>query len=130
MWIKRNKFNAKKVVNNGYSCASKLESAVLDILKLREFAGEIRNLRTQTKVYLTNARIMYIADFSYEVVETGETEYAEAKGFKTAVWAIKKRLFENYGPGKLLIYEGSYKNPELAEVIIPKGAGNELQNGS
>lgn len=116
---KKNKYGRTKVKKLGYTFDSKLESAVHDIHLLREKAGEIRNIKQQVSVYLTAARILYKADFSYELVETGETEYAEAKGVSTQSWAIKLRLWRCYGPGKLYLYKGSYTKPYLDEIIIP-----------
>lgn len=105
----------------GYTVASKLEGSVLSMLLLRVRAGEIRDLKTQVNVYLTDARILYQADFSYQ--ENGEEIYAEAKGFETPVWKIKLRLWKHYGPGKLLIYKGSAKRFYLEETVIPKTGG-------
>lgn len=119
---KKPKYGNKKISTAGRSFDSKLESAGYQILLLREKAGEIRNIRQQVSVYLTLARIRYVADYAFEYVKTGERAYAEFKGFKTPVWAIKRRLFEWYGDGPLEIYEGSHRNPILTETIIPKGA--------
>lgn len=121
MWKKKfPKYKNQKVTNHGYSCASKLESAVLSILKSREAAGEIKDLRVQVRIPLTKANIVYVVDFSYVLSETGETEYCESKGFETDVWKIKKRLYKFYGPGKLIIYTGSYKDPRITETINPE----------
>ncbi len=116
---KKNKYGRTKVKKLGYTFDSKLESAVHDILLLREKAGEIRNIKQQVNVHLTAARILYKPDFSYELVETGETEYVEAKGMVTPVYAIKRRLWIHYGAGKLYIYKGSHTKPYLDEIIIP-----------
>lgn len=99
--------------------ASKLEFSVLELLKLREKAKEIKNIQLQQSVSLTRAKIMYKADFSYEDKETGKTVWVEAKGFAADTWRLKKRLWACYGPGKLEIYTGTYKKPILSETIIP-----------
>lgn len=99
--------------------ASKLEAAVYEFLHLRELAGEIKGLRTQVEIKLTKAEIIYKPDFAF--IENGEAVYAEAKGFKTPSWNIKKRLWAHYGPGPLYIYEGNYRRPKLSEIIHPKG---------
>lgn len=109
------KFNA--VRTNGH--ASKLEAALYNLLKLREMAQELTELKTQVQVYLTRARIIYKPDFSY--YEGGILTYAESKGFETPEWRIKRRLWKCYGPGKLLVYKGSYKRLYLHETIIPEG---------
>lgn len=119
-WQKRTKFKNTKVQTAGRSFDSKLEAAGYQLLLLREKAGEIRNIRQQVSVYLTLARIRYVADYAFEDVSTGGTIHCEFKGFKTPVWALKRRLYEWYGPGPLEVYEGSHANPKLTEIIIPK----------
>jgi hypothetical protein len=110
----RQKFNSKK--SGGF--ASKLEHAVYNLLSLREKAGEISNLKCQGHVELTEAKIVYRPDFTF--VENGKMTYAEAKGFETAIWRLKKRLWKSYGPGTLYIYRGNYSNPKLDEVLEGK----------
>ena len=110
----KNKYRATRVGN----FASKLEKAVYDILKAQEVAGEISCLQCQGEVRLTDANILYKPDFVF--FKNKAAHYAEAKGFKTAVWAIKKRLWEHYGPGPLDIYEGNWRYPVLKETVIPK----------
>lgn len=109
----RNKFKAQRT--NGF--ASKLESAVFDMLKLRQLQGQISNIKCQQSVRLTLANISYKADFSYENL-SGNTVWVEAKGFPTDTWKLKKRLWKHYGPGTLEIYTGSYSNPKLTETIV------------
>ena len=103
----------------GYSFASQLEAAVFNLLTLREKSGEISDIQNQDHVYLTDARICYIPDFKFFCKATNEYMWAEAKGFETDVWKIKKRLWKHYGPGKLEIYKGSKKSIQLVEIIIP-----------
>lgn len=128
-----NKYSNTKVNNGGYSFSSKLEAATFDLLKQREENGEIKIINCQDNIYLTEARILYIADFKCQEIKSKEVDmfgneviegdffWCESKGYKTDVWAIKKRLWRHYGPGKLEIYEGSWQKPKLKEVIIPKG---------
>lgn len=117
-WNSSSKYKAKKVQYDNFSFASKLEAAVYQILKLRELAGEIENLRCQETIYLTKAEIVYKPDFSFTIENM--KWYAEAKGLSTASFNIKKRLWEYYGPGPLEIYKGTYQRPFLVETIIPK----------
>ena len=116
---KKSKYGSKKVSHSGYSFGSKLEAATFDILKLMEKAGAIRDIKTQQSVYLTLARIQYIADFSAVDCNTLETHYYEAKGFVTDVWAIKKRLWKQYGPGTLYIFTGSHLSPKMTDEVRP-----------
>lgn len=80
--------------------------------------GEISDLRCQHSVYLTDARIQAIIDFSF--IRGGELIYCEAKGFPTDVWRLKKKLWKQYGPGPLEIWVGTAKNFRLDETIIPR----------
>jgi hypothetical protein len=116
---KKHKYGAKKTERPGYSFGSKLEARIFDDLCLRKLAGEIIDIKVQASVYLTDADILYKPDFLCHL-QDGSFFYVEAKGFKTPVWAIKRRLWKFYGPGELHVYEGSHTRPILAEVIKPK----------
>lgn len=118
----KEKYGRKKVDHAGYRFDSKLEAALFDELKLRERAGEISEIQAQDTVYLTLARIMYKPDFKFMNNSSGEYEWAEAKGFETTDYRIKRRLWQWYGPGKLYVYHGSHSRLMLKETIIPKGA--------
>lgn len=113
------KYGNTRVSHSGLSFASKLEAALYDELKLREMGGELSGIRCQVHVKLTLAQIVYIADFMYTETKTNTLVWAEAKGYKTPEWAIKKRLWKFYGPGRLDIYEGSYKRLTLTESLTP-----------
>jgi len=113
------KYKATKKMHNGISFSSKLEASVYDLLRLREKSGEIEDIRCQHTVYLTDARIAYIVDFSALISGSNDRIYIEAKGYETAVWRIKRRLWINYGVGHLEIWKGSYTKPFLSETIIP-----------
>lgn len=121
-FIHRN--TAKKTKHAGYSFASKLEANTFDLLKLRERAGEIRGIQVQDTIKLSAAGIIYKPDFHYYNVMEGCDEWAEAKGLETAEWRIKRKLWQFYGPGPLLIYMAPSRwstVPVLKETIIPKG---------
>lgn len=111
--------NVKVERPGGMSFASKLEAALFDELHLREKAGEIKDLRDQVSVYLTDARIQYIVDFEYYDLREDQTVWAEAKGFETPVWKIKKRLWKCYGPGRLDVYRARSGAPLLTESVYP-----------
>jgi len=118
---RRNKYGAKKIERKpGLWFASKLESAVYDILLLREKAGEISEIKCQDTVYLTDARIIYKPDFRFLNNETGNLEWSEAKGLELQAWRIKRKLWMYYGPGNLLVYMGSWQRPFLKETIEVK----------
>jgi hypothetical protein len=115
-----NKYRSKRVKHLGYTFASQFECAVFNFLLLREKAQEIRDIQCQDHIYLTKARIPYIPDFKFLDLKSGEFVWAEAKGFETDPWKIKRKLWQYYGPGKLEIYKGSAKSFKLYETVIPE----------
>src|SRR5690242_4921501 len=102
-----NKYSNTKISHAGFSFSSKHEAAVYDILYLRMKAGEFESIQPQDSVYLTDAKILYKPDFKCIRPNGLEPLWVEAKGFKTDVWAIKRRLWKEYGPGELEIWEGT-----------------------
>ena len=104
----------------GHSHRSKLESAVCQVLQLRQRAGEIFLLQVEDHVYLTDARILYIPDFRCMNCKSDEIFFVEAKGYPTPEWNIKKRLWKCYGPGLLEIWGGTHRSPTLLETIVPR----------
>lgn len=112
---------------NGFP--SKLESAVYDILRIRENAKEIRNIKRQQVVVLqdgpSNVRIVWKVDFQFEERMIVPIEhplhwriaYAEAKGIETEDYKIKLKLWRKNPPAPLEIYKGNYKRPALVERI-------------
>ena len=115
--LKKNKYNRVKATLDGITFDSKLEAVVYLILKQDP---TIKTIETQSKVYLTKAKILAKIDFKVETAE-GLTKYVEAKGMNLATWNIKKRLWRHYGPETLEIYRGTHNKPYLAETIYPKG---------
>lgn len=101
-----NKFHAKKVNYDGKTFDSKHEAERFAELKLLQRAGMIADLRTQVSFVLIPSQYVngkciereckYIADFTYR--KNGEFVVEDAKGFKTDVYKIKKKLMlEKYG---------------------------------
>lgn len=110
---KKNKYNAKSVEYDGIQFDSQREA-----LRYRELVyllndGIITNLKRQVKYLLIPAQrepstigkrggvkqgklieheCSYIADFVYEVVETGETIVEDTKGMRTKDYIIKRKL--------------------------------------
>ncbi len=111
----QNKFGA--VAKDGFP--STLERDTYSQLLLRETAGEIRNLRRQVRVELTEARIPCKIDFGFEFVADGEPGYAEAKGKETQFWRNYVKLWRKYGTAKLEIWKAGRQGPVLVEVITP-----------
>lgn len=118
---KGKKYGNKKVEHAGRTFDSRLEKALFDRLSLQERAGEIRDLAHQPgTVFLGPSRTQYRPDFKFTNAKTGETEYAESKGFETPAWRIKLKLWRVVGPGVLYLFKGSAANLVLVETIIPK----------
>lgn len=113
---KEPKYKNQRVSTPGFSFASKFESAVYDMLYLLKLAGEIKTIQCQDVVYLTLARVIYKPDFKCTRPD-GSVFWVEAKGFETAEWRIKRRLWMHYGPGDLHIYMGKHAKPILKEII-------------
>lgn len=126
MWPKRNKYGNKRVSFDKYSFASNFEKIIYQWLKARETAGEVRVIKTQHKVLLTEAKIAYYADFLVLDLTTNTEFLVEAKGMDTDVWKIKKRLYACYGPMPLEIYKGSKTSFHLAERIVPTGTPSSV----
>ena len=101
-----NKYHAKKVSKDGRTFDSKHEAGRYAELKLLQRAGKITDLRCQVSFLLIPAqyengkcierKCTYIADFTYR--ENGQFVVEDAKGLKTDVYRIKKKLMlEKYG---------------------------------
>ena len=89
---------------DGIKFASKAEMARYGELRLLEMAGQISDLECQPLFVLT-AGVKYYADFRY--VEDGKTVAEDVKGFETASWKIKKKLFlELYPDIELRVIKG------------------------
>lgn len=120
--MRRRKYGNTKITVDGIQFDSKREAARYQELKLLERAGVISFLQRQTKfqlipdqhapsnaVYTKGPRkgqrkpgklleheCSYIADFCY--IQNGETVVEDAKGYRTEVYMIKKKLMlERYG---------------------------------
>lgn len=81
-------------------CASKREWKRYEDLKMLERAGEISDLQFQVPFrfeklrYASGRPLTYIADFVY--FENGQRVVEDSKGFRTAVYRIKKLLMEHF----------------------------------
>lgn len=100
------KYNNRKVVIDGHKFDSRHEAEVYLYLKQQEAEGNITQLSLQVPFilqdkYKINGRtvrgIKYIADFTF-LNSQGVLEVWDAKGCKTDVYSLKKKLFEfRYG---------------------------------
>lgn len=118
--------NKRKMGNDLATCPvnhshrSKLEASVCATLYLRKRAGEFKEILIEQTVYLTEARIPYVVDFCCET-PGGQLVYVEAKGFETASWRTKLKLWASYGPAPLEIWKGNAYRPMLHKIVKPKG---------
>lgn len=111
--------------SDGRVLSSGLEKDVYEELLLQQRGNLISDLKCQVQVHLTRARILYKPDFCY-TTNHGVTEYAEAKGFETETWRIKRRLWKHYGPGKLNVYKrGPRQSVLITETIDPRTATSD-----
>ena len=97
------KYHNKKTEIDGIVFDSKLEAERYCYLKTMQKGKLIRDLRLQPEFELiptfkkngkTYRKIAYIADFSYFDVQEGKIIIEDVKGFKTAVYRLKRTLFE------------------------------------
>lgn len=107
----------RRVSIDGKTFASKLEAAVYLELKNLSRTGILQILEVQPRVYLTEAKILYIPDFKCLDLRSNEVFFVEAKGQETTDWKIKKCLWEHYGPATLHIWKGTFKRPSLQQKI-------------
>lgn len=93
------KYRNKPVVYEGRRFASGLEKNRYVALKLIEAAGEITDLRWQTKwdLRVNGFHVgYYVSDFDY--LENGRRVVEDTKGFPTPVYKLKKKMLKaQYG---------------------------------
>lgn len=101
--LRKNKYNNVISYNEkGERFASKRELSVYRLLQVLEEKGNIRELRKQVpfELYPTSKpffnKMTYVADFVY--MQGDKLHVIDAKGVRTGVYKIKKRLmYERYG---------------------------------
>jgi hypothetical protein len=92
---KKSKYNNVKVEFDGYTFDSIRERNYYVLLRARETAGEITELRLQVGYELNEGgshSLKYYADFTY--LENGELKTVDVKGFRTAVYKKKRKLMK------------------------------------
>lgn len=123
-------------INHKYGMSangSKLEKSVGEMLRLRELAGEIKELREQVRVQICcddpgcpgSQKIHSIVDFAAIDAKTGEEIFFEAKGLETTDYRIKRRLWLHHGRGQMEVWAGTYARPRLKEILEPKREGEK-----
>lgn len=105
---RRSKYGNKKTIVDGITFDSAKEANRYRELKLLWRAHEIYNLKRQVKYELVPAirqngkviqhAINYYADFVYTDFRTGKEIVEDAKGYKTDVYRMKKKMMlDKYG---------------------------------
>ncbi len=92
-----NKYHAKRVHLDGRTFDSKREATRWSQLCLLQLAGKVRNLEPQVEypVVVNGVSVCsYFADFRYFDCEKRKWVVEDAKGVRTAVYKLKKRLVE------------------------------------
>lgn len=113
--------NATPTQVGGEAFPSKMEAAVYEYLKRREYLGEIQDIQRQQTVVLQDGpretRITWKIDFSFRRRADGALVYVEAKGFPTEIYKLKLKMFRYNPPADLEVYGGSYNRIKLTEKI-------------
>lgn len=96
----KSKYHSRKQTIDGHVFASKREAQRYSELKMLEKVGEISNLELQKRFELIPSQRIdgkvverpcyYVCDFAY--CEGGKQVIEDAKGMKTEVYKIKKKL--------------------------------------
>ena len=98
---KGNKYNAKRVLYDGYWFDSQAEANRYRELALMQIAGEIARLELQPEYILLagftyrgkrESAIKYRADFRYFRLSDGVTVVEDVKGMKTPVYLLKRKM--------------------------------------
>lgn len=97
----KSKYRNVRAERNGEKFDSKLEANRFDVLKLRQQAGEIRDLRAHVSFPLMVGDALigaYEADAVYVEVATGRKIVEDSKGVRTPLFRWKARHFKvQYG---------------------------------
>ena len=89
------KYHNQPTEVDGVRFDSKREAQTWGMLGLLQKAGQVSDLRRQVSYPLTcNGQVVahYIADFVYFDVKLGQEVVADAKGVRTQVYLLKKRM--------------------------------------
>lgn len=98
---KENKYKAQKKEYNGEIFDSTFEAKIAQELDWRVKGGDIQSYETQVEIRII-VNGVFICKHLMDFVIThndGSIEYVEAKGYETAVWKLKKKLFLALYPG-------------------------------
>lgn len=91
----RSKFRNIPTVVDGHRFPSRKEARTYQTLRFLESQGKVRDLRLQVSYRLVvGGKLVckYVADFVYYDVEKHREVVADAKGFRTREFKLKKKL--------------------------------------
>lgn len=96
----------------------------LEELRVREMAGEIREIERQPQVWfeVNGVRFGYKPDWAYFDVRLGMRIWVELKGDATArsqTWNQNQKLWRAVGPGPLRVVHGTKRGWRTVKVITP-----------
>lgn len=104
--VKKSKYGNKSIVIDNIRFQSKWEGRVYCELKLMVKAGVVAKFEMQVPFLLGNSNRKYLLDFKVYFTD-GRIEYWDAKGFRTAVYKLKKAIVEKqYGIEIIEKYRG------------------------
>ena len=123
--LQKHKYGARQTCIDGHKFASALEASLYGHLKILESAKEISQIQLQPNVQLSiccccNLKRRMIPDFKVFDEKLNQPVYYEAKGVETDRWLDNVKLWKVHGPGRLLVFKGTYRRLFLSEEIIPK----------
>ena len=90
--MNKNKYHAIPIVIDNIRFASKSEAKRYGQLKLLQMAGEIRWFTCQVPSNV-GAGVRYVSDFLILYAD-GRVEVEDVKGIETAMFKVKRKLFE------------------------------------
>jgi len=91
------KYHNVPVYIDGIRFMSRKEGQDYLNFKAMKKAGEIKELKLQPKFKFDKTGITYVADFDV-TWKDGKREIFDSKGYKTAIYKIKKKLFKYFYP--------------------------------
>jgi predicted nuclease of restriction endonuclease-like RecB superfamily len=99
------KYKAIRTEIDGIKFDSKAEAEYYLYLLQEKRLGLIDKIEVHPKIYLTDARILYISDFL--ITEGDKKYYIDIKGMQTPVFRLKLKLWKFYGAGELRLIKKS-----------------------
>lgn len=113
-----NKYGAKRIEVAGESYDSKAEHEMHTLLKLREKAGDIKNIRRQMVIQLTRF-VKWRADFVVFSIKKDQDVIVEFKGLEDARFRVIKQLIREFAPMPVEIWKKQGNRIYLDQEIQP-----------